>query len=198
MLISYNLSSLVIDTLCKRAVEENAGVACFYFDFAVKEGQSADAVLGSVLRQIIGGKEIPEGITEAFHDQKKVIGGQKLELPAIVKFLQDITYSRPAFICIDALDECQVKHQAKLLESLEKILRNSPNARLFLTGREDIRAKVEVCLGKRAATRSITPAKNDMVTFLQAKLDNDETPEVMDEELKMDIMQKLPKIVSEM
>ena len=70
-----------------RPVEENASVACFYFDFAVKEGQSVDAVLGSVLRQIVGGKEIPKGITKAFHDQKKVIGGQKLGLSKIVEFL---------------------------------------------------------------------------------------------------------------
>ena len=33
LLIDCDLSSLVIDTLCKQAVGENATVACFYFDF---------------------------------------------------------------------------------------------------------------------------------------------------------------------
>ena len=179
-------------------MEENTGVACFYFDFAVKEGQSADAVLGSVLRQIVGGKEIPEGITKAFHDQKKAIGGQKLGLSKIVELLQDITCSRPAFICIDALDECQAGHRAKLLDSLNKILKNSPKVRLFLTGRRHIRDEVEKHLGERTVTRSITPTENDMVKFLQAKLDNDEMSEAMDEELKKDIMLKLPQIVSGM
>ena len=34
LLIGCDLSSLVIDTLCRQAVKGNSGVACFYFDFA--------------------------------------------------------------------------------------------------------------------------------------------------------------------
>lgn len=198
MLISYNLSSLVIDTLRERDVEKNARVAYFYFDFAAKEGQSTDAVLGSVLRQIIGGKEIPEGITTAFRRQKEFPGDKRLELPAIVKFLQDITYSRPTFICIDSLDECQEEHRTELLNSLNNILKNSPQARLFLTGRDHILPEVKKHLGERAVTRSIKPTENDMATFLKEKLDKDKRPEAMNENLKKDIMQKLPKAVSGM
>ena len=34
LLIGRDVSSLVVDTLCKQAVDKSAVVACFYFDFA--------------------------------------------------------------------------------------------------------------------------------------------------------------------
>lgn len=199
MLISCDNSWLVIDTLCEHAMEGNAAVACFYFNFADQEQQSPAAVLGSVLKHIIGRLDkIPETIVQAFRRQKEVVGGQRLMLSEIENFLQDVTSSRPTFICIDALDECQAGHRAKLLDSLNRILKKSPEVRLFLTGRQHIRAEVERRLGERAASRSITPTKNDMITFLRAKLDDDEMPDAMEESLKEEIIQRLPETVSEM
>ena len=147
-LISWDVSSLVIDTLCKQAVEENATVACFYFVFAAQEEQSPAAILGSVLKQIVGGLDgVPEKIVKAFRDREKVIGGQGLALPEIVEFLQDISSSRCTSICIDALDECPAGHRVKLLDSLNQILQKSMGARIFLTGRPHIRAEVDKHLG---------------------------------------------------
>ena len=103
MLISCDVSSLVIDTLCKQAVEGNPAVGCFYFDLATQEEQSPAAVLGSVLKQVVRGlNEVPERMIGAFRDREKVIGGQGLALSEIVEFLQDISSSRCIYICIDA------------------------------------------------------------------------------------------------
>jgi len=199
LLIGCIVSSLVIDTLCKQAVEGNAGVACFYFDFAALEEQSPAIVLGSVLRQVVGGLDrVPERIVKAFRDRGKVIGGSKLVLSQIVEFLKDITSSRPTFICIDALDECQAGHRLKLLDLLNQILQKSTRARVFLTGRPHIRSEVEKRLAGKAATRSITPTKNDIITFLRAKLEEDAMPDAMDESLEEEIIQKIPGAVSEM
>ena len=199
MLTSHDTSSLVIDTLCKQAVGKNAAVACFYFDFAAQEEQSSAAVLGSVLKQVVGGlEEVPEGIVKAFRERGRVIGGQRLSLAEIVEFLQDISSSRSTFICIDALDECPSGHQVNLLDSLNQILQMSPGARIFLTGRPHIRGEVDKHLAGRAATRSITPTKNDVITFLRAKLKEDTMPDAMDESLEEEIMQNIPETVSEM
>ena len=189
---------MVIDKLCKQAVEGNAGVACFYLDFADPE-QSPAAILGSVLKQVVRGLDrVPEGIVKAFRDRGKVIGGQILTLPQIVQFLQDISSSRSTFICIDALDECPSGHRIKLLDSLDQILQKSPGARIFMTGRPHILGEVEKHLGGRAATRSITPTKNDIVIFLRAKLNEDTMPDAMNESLGQEIIQNIPKRVSEM
>ena len=198
-LIGCDLSSLVVDTLCKQAVEENAAVACFYFDFAAQEEQSPAVILGSVLRQVVSGLgEVPERVVKAFRDREKVIGGQALALSEIVEFLQDVSSSRCTSICIDALDECPAGHRVKLLDSLNQILQKSPGARIFLTGRPHIRGEVNKHLSGRATTRSIIPTKNDIIIFLRAKLREDTMPNAMDKSLEEEIVQKIPETVSEM
>ena len=199
LLIYYDLSSLVIDTLCKQAVDENATVACFYFDFANQEEQSLATILGSLLKQVVGGlSEIPQTIVKAFRDKGRFIGGQRLALAEIVEFLQDISSSQRTFICIDALDECPARERAKLLDSLSQILQWSPGARIFLTGRPHIRDEFELHLGGRAAIRSITPTKDDIVIFIRAKLKEDTIPDAMNESLEEEIIRIIPETVSEM
>ncbi|RPB02487.1 hypothetical protein L873DRAFT_1801920 [Choiromyces venosus 120613-1] len=83
-------------------------------------------MLGPLLKQVVSGlAEIPEAISQAFGEQKKVIGGRGPLLQDIVKILQTITSSRRAFMCIDALDECAAGDRVELLESLKKILQKS-------------------------------------------------------------------------
>ena len=198
-LIGCNVSSLVIDTLCKQAVGRNAAVACFYFDFATLEEQSTAAILGSILKQVVSGlDEVPEGIVKAFRGREKVIGGQRLALAEIVEFLQDISSSRSTFICIDALDECPPGHRVKLLDSLNQILQRSRGARIFLTGRQHILGEVDKHLAGKVATKSITPSKGDIITFLRKKLKEDTIPGAMDESLEEEIMKNIPETVSEM
>ena len=180
-------------------MEENASVACFYFDFAVQEGQSADAILSSVLKQVVSGlNEVPERIVEGFRRRRRVVSSQKLVRSEIMEYLNDILSSRPTFICIDALDEYPDRHRVELLDLLKQILEMAPGTRLFLTGRPQIRSEVEARLAGRAVTRSITTTKNDIITFLLAKLKEDTMPDAMDESLEEEIMQNIPETVSEM
>ena len=178
---------------------ESVAVACFYLDFAALEEQSPTTILGSVLKQVVCGLDkIPEKIVKAFRDREKVIGGQTLALSEIVELLRDISSSRCTFICIDGLDECPARHRGKLLGSLNQILDKSPGARIFLTARPHIRGEAEKHLAGRAAIRSITPMKDDIVIFLRAKLREDTIPDAMDESLEEEIVQNIPETVSEM
>ena len=115
-----------------------------------------------------------------------------------MEFLQDIASARLTFICMDALDEYPARHRAKLLDLLNQVLQKAPGARLFLTGRLHIQDEVHEHLAVRVVTRSITPAKNDIITFLRAKLKEDTMPHAMDESLEEEIIQNIPKTVSEM
>jgi len=188
----------VIDTLCKKAVEGSAAVACFYFDFSFQE-QSPDAILGSVLKPVVRGLDkVPEGIVEAFRDRGKAVGSQVLAPSEILEFLQDIASSRSTFIYIDALDECPSGHRKKLPHLLNQILQESPHARKLMTGRPRILGEVEKHLGQTPAIRSITPARNDIITFLREKLKEDTMPEAMNENLEEEIIQTIPGRVSEM
>ena len=199
MLISCDVSSLVVDMLCRQAVGKNVAVACFYFDFAAQEEQSPTAILGAVLKQVVGGLDkIPERIVNAFQDRGNITGGGELVLSEIVELLRDISSSRCTYICIDALDEYQARDRVKLLDSLHEILRESPGVRIFLTGRPHIRGEVDKHLAGRAATISITPTKDDIVKFLRAKLKEDTMRDEMNQSLEEEIIENIPKIVSEM
>ena len=198
-LTGHDISSLVVDRLCDQCRGQNTAVTCFYLDFAARKEQSVASILGSLLRQVVGGMDrVPEDITLAFQEQRMAIGGRGPRLPDIVKMLQTITSSLRTFICIDAWDECAVGHRVKLLNSLKKILETSPHTRIFIIGRPHVRAEVEKCLSGRVISVSIGPNKGDIVEYLRLRLDEDETPEAMDEGLKADILGKIPENMSEM
>ena len=199
VLTGYGVSSLVVDWLCDQARGQSTAIACFYFDFAARKEQSAMSMLGSLLKQVVGGmKNIPEEISQAFEEQKKVIGGRRLQLPDIVKMLQTITSSLRTFVCIDALDECAAVHRVKLLNSLQKILEKSPRTRIFIIGRPHVRAEIEKRLAGRVISVSVGPSKDDILEYLRLRLDEDETPDAMDESLEAEILEKIPETMSEM
>jgi len=198
VLTSSDASSLVVDRLCDKAREENIAVACFYVDFAAREEQSPTNMLGSLLKQIVGGLErIPEEIRQTFQDHKKVIGGRGLRVPEIVKMLQTVTSLRPTFICVDALDECVEENQPEVLDSLRQILEKSPNTRIFLTARRHIRGEIERDLDRRAATLSIKPSNGDIVEYIRIKLSKDRCRGAMDGGLEKEIIKSITTTIPE-
>ena len=189
----------MIDTLCKQALEGNAAVACFYFDFADTEEQSPAAILGSLLKQVVGGRdEVPEGIVKAFRNRGKATGGQRLAPEQIIEPPQDTPTAQSTYICLDALDECPPGYRVKLLDSLNQITQKSPNVQIFLTGRPHIRGEIDKHLSGRTATRPIAPTKDDIIIFLLAKLKEDTIPGAMDESLEEEIIKDILETVSEM
>ena len=112
--------------------------------------------------------------------------------------LQTTASERPTFICIDALDECVARYRVKLLDSLKQILQRSPGTRLFVTGRPHIQAEVGNRLSGRVMAIRITPRRNDIISYLHNRLDEDIRPDAMDSSLKADILRKIPQDISEM
>jgi len=192
-------SSLVVDRLCDQARGRNTAISCFYFDFAARKEQSATSVLGSLVKQMVNPMErIPEEISRAFQDQKTTIGGRKPQLVDTVKMLQAITTSQLTFICIDAIDECAGVERLRLLDSLKEILRQSPGTRIFVTGRPHIRTEVESRLTGHVANISVGSNRGDITRYIRFRLAHDETPDAMDESLKVDILEQIPQNMSEM
>ena len=180
MLTDRDDSSLVVDRLCDQTGGQNTAVSCFYLDFAARKEQSAANVLGSLLKQMVGGMErIPEEISRAFQHQKTTIGGRRPQLANIVKMLQLITSSRQTFMCIDALDECSGVQQVRLLDSLKQILEKSPSTRIFATGRPYILPEIEKRLPGHVTSVSVSPPEEDVITYLCARLDEDQTSDAV-------------------
>ena len=156
-------------------------------------------MLGALLKQVVGGLDkIPEDIMREFAEQKKVIGGRSLRLDQIVKMLVVATSSKRTFICVDAVDECAVRDRAKILTSLGEIIQKSPATRVFLTGRPHVRIEVETRLPGGLAAVPVSPWKDDIVHYIRKRLEEDPSPDEMDESLESEIVKKIPETVSEM
>jgi len=198
LLIGCGRRSRVIDKLGDEALENDTTVACFYFDFAARNEQSPVDVLGSLLRQLVSEqREIPDEIARGFQKERKVIGGRGLQVSGILKMFQAIPVRRRTFICVDALDECATKDRLLVLESLRQILQESPNTRVFITGRPHVRSEVERILDGVVASVFIRATEDGVLRFLREKLKEDTAPTVMSRALEGDIMKSIPAISSE-
>jgi len=188
----------VIDSLCGQCRGQNVTVACLYLDFAAQE-QSSTSMLGALLKQLVVGLgEVPEEMAEVYEEQRNFIGGRKPQHTDIVRMLQTTASKKRTFICIDALDECVPENRVKLLDSLNKILQESPGTRIFVTGRPHIRSDIGRCLVGRVTNLPISTKRDDIIRYLYSRLAEDPTPDAMDSSLEAEILKKIPEDVSEM
>ena len=189
-----NISSLVIDSLCDRAEEKDLAVAWLYCDFLAHQEQSATAILGAILRQLVSIEEMPENIRQRF---RKRFSDRGLRLPDMVGMLKTAISLLPqVYICIDALDECTPKNRQELLESLRDIVRESPSTRVLFTGRSHVAEEVKKYFAE-AIIIPISPTEGDIRVYLGVKLDRDTEPDAMDDDLRRDIMRIIPETISE-
>ena len=173
-------------------------MACIYCDFHEHKSQSAAGVLGALLKQLVAGVEpIPKEIKEAFGRAKGKVDGRALRLPEIHTMLtKSVSSLRRGFICIDALDEFPTKYRPEIWESLQNIVRECPNVRLFITGRPHIREEVKKYFPGYPDLSSIKPTEEDIRGYVAMRLRGDLESDAMDPELEADILQIIPEKIS--
>jgi len=194
-LMARNISSLVIDSLCDRAEEENIAVAGLYCDFLSQQEQTTTNIMGAILKQLSSRGGIPGHLREAFQKGKKEFGGRAPRLAALRGMLKIVIASLPrVFICLDALDECLPKHLPDLLESLRDIVRESPRTRIFLTGRPHVKEDVQRYFSA-AVVIPISPNRSDIRNYVKMRLDRDTEPEVSND-LRVDIVRVILEKIS--
>ena len=188
----------MIDSLHIQAEGKDIAVVGLYCDFLAQQEQSTASMLGAILKQLVSRGGIPEHIRETYQKAKNELGRRGLRLPDMVEILKKtIPPLQRIFVCIDALDELAPKHRQEFLKSLQEIVRVSPNMRTLLTGRLHINDEIAKFLSK-VVRLLISPAQDDIKSYLEMRLDGDTTPEAMDAELRADIMRVIPEKISEM
>ena len=182
----------MIDRLCDQAREEPFVVAWLYCDYLAQKEQSVINVMAAILKQLVGKREIPKDIQEAFEE------GRRPLLPDLVRMLRIVIASLPrVFICIDGLDEFLPKDLPGLLESLRDIVRESPTIRIFLTGRPHVKETVQRYFTEAIAI-PISPNQDDVKNYVEMRLDRDDEPEAMDKDLRADIVKMILDKMSDM
>jgi len=151
-------------------------------------------MLGAILKQLVSIKEIPENVRQAF---RKRFSDRGLRLPDIVRMLKTTIPLLPrVYICIDALDESTPGGRQELLGSLRDIVRESPGARVLITGRAHVEEEVKKYFTE-VITVPVSPTEGDIRVYLDARLDKDTEPYAMDDNLRRDIMKIIPEMISE-
>ena len=195
-LTARNISSLVIDSLCDRAEEDNIAVAGLYCDFLSQQEQTTTNIIGALLKQLVSRGGILDHVREAFQKAKKEFGGRAPRLADLMGMLKIVIASLPqVFICLDALDECLPKYVPELLESLRDIVQESPRTRIFLTGRPHVREDVQRYFSA-AVVIPISPNPNDIRNYVEMRLDRDSEPEAMSNDLRVDIVRVILEKIS--
>jgi len=201
MLIKNCISSLVIDTLCEKAYGRNMTVLSLYCDYQAQKDQSAVNMIGGLLRQVaLAAVGNMFEVQHAFEKSKQG-GGKGLRLPEmLILFTKTIGSLNRVYICIDAMDELVPEHRSEILHALRQVIREAPNARLFLTGRPHIRGELDNLLTKGAYTIHIVPDQGDITRYLTRKIDDAgaRDPGLMTGDLKNDIMKTMLEKTSEM
>ena len=184
----------MIDNLCDQAEENDLAVAWLYCDFLAHKEQSATAMLGAILRQLVNIRGIPEDIRQRF---RKRFSDRGLRLPDMVGMWKTTLALLPrTYISIDAIDECTPKSRQELLGSLRDIVRESPSTRVLFTGRSHVADEVKKYFAE-AVVLPVSPTEDDIRIYLDARLDGDTEPDAMDTNLRRDIMRKIPETISE-
>jgi len=201
MLTSDKISSLVIDTLRKETRGRNMAVIFLYCDYQTQKDQSAVNLIGGLVRQVASrAPRIPSEIQRAF-DESKREGSDGLGLPDMVKlFVQAVGSIEAVYLCVDAVDEVLPQQRLKFLRSLQQIVQEAPNVRLFITGRPHIRTELDKLLAKSAYSIHIVADRGDIILYLSQKMDDDDhqDPGLMTEDLKNVIMKTILEKASEM
>ena len=188
----------MVDSLCNQAKRENIAVAVFYCDFLSHQAQSITNIVGAILRQLVAKGGIPDELRQAFQEAQKEIGGRGLRLADLMEMLRVVIASLPqVFICVDALDECLPKCLPELLRSLRDIVRESPTARIFLTGRPHVREDIKGYF-TMAVVIPISPNAGDILNYVEMRLDRDSEPQAMSNELRADIVRVIQENISDM
>jgi len=199
-LMSSEISSLVIDSLRDETCGENAAVLSLYCDYQIQKDQSAVNMIGSLLSQVaLGARQIPSEIQRTF--ELKQGGRQALRLPDMLKlFVKTVSSTERVYICFDAVDELLPQNRTELLRSLQQIIQDAPNIRLFLTGRPHIRGEIDKYLTNRADIIHIVADQGDIARYINRKMEDDDArdPDLMPDDLKNDILKTMLDKASEM
>ena len=159
-----------------------------YANYRDQTNQTLTHILGSFLRQFLTSalEPIPDEITQKLVDiQHK---GSKIENKDTLALLKiRLLQLKHAFICIDAVDELELKVRRQLLNVLKELVINY-NTRLFLTGRSHIESEVQRFFQVTQSYQIVISAsQQDIQEFVRQQVEEDLNPLAMDEGLAKDI-----------
>jgi hypothetical protein len=166
-------------------------IACLYCDYRDREKQNPANMIGSLVKQLVMVMpKIPHEVHREFLRSRRL--DKRLEPGNASKMLLLILQSfDQAYICVDALDECEREHRRCFLEHLSLLLQNQNSTRIcvFLTGRPQVEIDVNECLDiELPVTVQVEANRDDIMKYLLYRINKDHDRKAMNENLRDDIV----------
>ena len=158
-------------------------------------------MIGSLLSHIALGAVGNIGEIQKSFEKSRRRGGDGLRLSEMLElFVKTIGSLNRVYVCVDAMDELLPHHRSEFLSTLQHIIQETPNMRLFLTGRPHIRGELDRHLTEGAYAIHIVPDQGDITRYVSRKIDDDDRrdPDLMVENLRNDIMKVMLEKASDM
>ncbi|KAL1853979.1 hypothetical protein VTK73DRAFT_8855 [Phialemonium thermophilum] len=180
-----SLVSIVLQSL--RSYGASASDACpvafFYCSRNTAEPERADPdkILSALLKQLSGSdpdEPIRIPVADEYKRRKAEAGRdcsepKSLDVEDCTKLITELCDANPAFIVVDALDECDPQRRYELLEALDTIATRSKEiVKVFLSSRDDIDIRRHIQLS-RVFESHISEEKNgeDIDSYIRKEVD---------------------------
>ncbi|KPM43212.1 hypothetical protein AK830_g3350 [Neonectria ditissima] len=164
-------------------IDRAYSVAYFYCsrDAAELERANPDQILSALLKQLSladsdeivkppVAREYKRRKTEADRDESDLT---PLDVEVCTKLITEICNDSPAYIVVDALDECDPQRRFELLRSIDDIVSQSKDiVKVFLSSREDVDIMLHIHSSEVIRSR-IVPGKNqqDIDKFIEEQVE---------------------------
>ncbi|CAI7653163.1 unnamed protein product [Penicillium pancosmium] len=180
-----NIASIIIDQLFDSNSSNDSPVAYFYFDHQDQSTQRTQAVLCSVLRQLLDQlPNIPSSVTELFEKSDRQT---QIPLHECERLLANLACDvKCAYLVFDGLDESE--HRRSFLQSIQNVAWNC-KFRLLVTSRPHIRDMVDMF--QHYPNLLIEANREDLKTYLYQELDQGGIYDIADQEFVRGLVRKL-------
>ncbi|KAL8744463.1 MAG: hypothetical protein Q9190_003292 [Brigantiaea leucoxantha] len=193
------LASFIVDDLKQAHGSSRTPVTYFYCDYRQVEIHSAAYILSSLLKQLVFSMyPLPQPLLDLFSSYQR--GTDSIAKPRLadvwrVFLIVAQTFDR-VFIVVDALDECDSHHRAKLLGLIPEI---TSSVRLLITSRYEadivrkLRSYPQLALSTINAKKDIEDLLAELIkrTQLFALLDSSSKKQGTPEQAKKDLVNEI-------
>ncbi|KAI0165320.1 ankyrin repeat-containing domain protein [Hypoxylon sp. FL1284] len=162
------ITASVIDHLFIQKGRSDILVSYYFAHHSDQESLKAETIMRSLIRQ-----RLPTS-TQLSDQMEEKLRGLKYdsELNEIAEFLCGITpASKPSYIIVDGLDECDHLDRSKLLKALSSLVASTTNTKLFLASRASLSGELQKYFGSMIqVSMDNSEVSDDIKTYIDGTL----------------------------
>ena len=179
--------------------DARTAIAYIYCDYRDQNNQNVTNMVGSITNQLLESltNEDLDRIGEEMKLEEKMKKQVSLDFATCMMKLVLKLFDH-TFICLDALDELEVETQCSFMKSLREIFNindsqcSTGGVFLCFTARPHVKDMVTQILGENSQSVTITANDDDIHKYILHKLGNDPYPKLVNDDLKEQLLTKVP------